>query len=304
MPDTPIALLEDPNVAALVGEVPGLTILSGSQPADVLARVEVYVPRFLADGPATDVMAGLTGLKVLQLATAGAEAWTGAVPSGVTMATARGAHGKATAEWAVGALIAVLREFPGFVLAQAEQRWTQHRTDMLAGRAALVLGAGDLGTEVRTRLEAFGVSVTMVARSARDGVRAIDTLPDLLPHHDVVIVMVPLTEATTGLVDAAFLAAMPDGAVLVNAARGKVVDTDALVAELRSGRLRAALDVTEPEPLPAGHPLWDAPGVFITPHIGGSTSGAAERAAAVVRSQLERYVDGTALENVVTDAGY
>ncbi|WP_205843728.1 2-hydroxyacid dehydrogenase [Nakamurella deserti] len=304
MPDTPVALLEDPTVARLVGEVPGLTILSGAQPADVLARVEVYVPRFLADGPATDVLANLTNLKLLQLATAGAEAWTGSVPAGVTMATARGAHGKATAEWAVGALIAVLREFPGFVLAQAERRWTQHSTDMLAGRSALVLGAGDLGSEVRTRLEAFGVSVTTVARTARDGVRAIDTLPELLPHHDVVVVMVPLTEATTGLVDAAFLAAMPDGAVLVNAARGKVVDTDALVSELRSGRLRAALDVTEPEPLPAGHPLWEAPGVFITPHIGGSTSGAADRAAAVVRAQLQRYVSGEELQNVVSGAGY
>lgn len=304
MPETPIALLEDPSVAALVGKVPGLTVLSGPQTAEVLARVEIYVPRFLADGPATDVLAGLTRLKLLQLATAGAEAWTGAAPAGVTMATARGAHGKATAEWAVGALIAVLREFPGFAAAQREHRWTQHGTDMLDGRRALVLGAGDLGTEVRGRLEAFGVTVTMMARTARDGVRGIDELPGLLPTHDVVVLMVPLTEATTGLVDAAFLAAMPDGAVLVNAARGKVVDTDALVAELTAGRLRAALDVTEPEPLPAGHPLWDLPGVFITPHVGGSTTGAAERAAAVVRAQLQRYVAGEDLLNVVSGAGY
>lgn len=304
MPSTPIALLEDPAVAGLVGEVPGLSILTGPQPPEVLARVEVYVPRFLADGPAADVLPALTSLKLLQLATAGAEAWTGKVPAGVTMATARGAHGKATAEWAVGALLAVLREFPGFVDAQRSQRWTQHRTDMLDGRTALVLGAGDLGSEVRVRLEAFGVRVTMVARSARDGVRAIAELPDLLPVHDIVVLMVPLTEATTGLVDADFLAAMPDGAVLVNAARGRVVDTDALLAALRSGRIRAALDVTEPEPLPAGHPLWDAPGVFITPHVGGSTTGAAERAAAVVRAQLQRHVAGEPLQNVVTDAGY
>lgn len=304
MPHTPIALLEDRTVAGLVGEVPGLEILTGPQPPDVLARVAVYVPRFLADGPAADVLAAMTSLELLQLATAGAEAWTGKVPAGVTMATARGAHGKATAEWAVGALLAVLREFPGFVDAQRDQRWTQHRTDMLDGRKALVLGAGDLGTEVRVRLEAFGVAVTMVARSARDGVRSIDELPQLLPDHDVVVLMVPLTAATTGLVDADFLAAMPAGAVLVNAARGKVVDTDALVTALRSGRIRAALDVTEPEPLPADHPLWNAPGVFITPHVGGSTTGAAERAAAIVREQLQRYVAREPLQNVVGDAGY
>jgi phosphoglycerate dehydrogenase-like enzyme len=304
VPDNPIALIEDPHIAALVGDVPGLTVLAGEQPAAVLARVEVYVPRFLADGPATDVLGGMTGLRLLQLATAGAEVWTGAVPAGISMATARGAHGKATAEWAVGALLAVLREFPGFTDAQRERRWTSHRTDTLDGKRVLVLGAGDLGTEVRTRIEAFGASVTMAARSARDGVRSIEEVPRLLPDHDVVIVVVPLTEATTGLVDAAFLAAMPDGAVLVNAARGKVVDTDALVAELTAGRLRAALDVTEPEPLPADHPLWNAPGVFLTPHVGGSTVGAPERAAAVVRSQLERYVAGEPLLNVVTDAGY
>lgn len=299
-----MVLFEDPSVAAMVGHIPGLTVVTGSQPTEVLARVEVYVPRFLADGPAADVLAGLTGLKVLQLATAGAEAWTGTALPGVTMATARGAHGKATAEWAVGALLAVLREFPGFVVAQRDHRWTQHRTDMLDGRSALVIGAGDLGTEVRSRLEAFGVTVTMVARSTRDGVRGIDELPELLPIHDVVVLMVPLTDATTGLVDSAFLAAMPDGAVLVNAARGRVVDTDALVAEVATGRLRAALDVTEPEPLPAGHPLWDLPGVFLTPHVGGSTTGAAERAAAVVRAQLQRYVSGEPLLNVIGDAGY
>ncbi|MEP6981227.1 MAG: 2-hydroxyacid dehydrogenase [Nakamurella sp.] len=304
MSATPIALLEDRTVAGLVGQVSGLEIRTGPQPPDVLARVEVYVPRFLAEGPTPGVLPAMGALKLLQLATAGAEAWAGKVPGGVTMATARGAHGKAAAEWAVGALVAVLRDFPGFVDAQRGQRWTQHHTDMLDGRKALVVGAGDLGAEVRIRLAAFGVAVTMVARTARDGVRSIDELPALLPEHDVVVLTLPLTAATTGLVDAAFLAAMPDGAVLVNAARGRVVDTDALVAALHGGRIRAALDVTDPEPLPAGHPLWDAPGVFITPHVGGSTVGSAERAAAVVRAQLHRFVAGQALENVVTDAGY
>jgi phosphoglycerate dehydrogenase-like enzyme len=133
---------------------------------------------------------------------------------------------------------------------------------------------------------------------------AIDDVPALLPEHDVVIVMVPLTPDTTGLVDAAFLTAMPDGAVLVNAARGPVVDTDALLAELTAGRLRAALDVTDPEPLPAGHPLWNAPGVFITPHTAGSVPGSTRRALAVVRAQLDRFAAGEPLRNVVGTAGY
>ena len=299
MPDTPIALIEDPAVAELVGEVAGLDVRSGPQPPEVLARVGAYVPRFLADGPATEVLGALTGLQLLQLATAGAEAWLDRVPPGVTMATARGAHGAATAEWAVGALLAVLRDFPGFVSAQREQRWTQHVTDTLDGKRVLVLGAGDLGSEVRVRLEAFGARVTMAARTARDGVRGIDEVPALLGGHDVVILMVPLTDATTGLVDADFLAAMPDGAVLVNAARGRVVDTDALVAALATGRLRAALDVTEPEPLPDGHPLWSAPGLLLTPHVAGAVPDTGRRATEAVAAQLRRVLAGQPLENVV-----
>jgi phosphoglycerate dehydrogenase-like enzyme len=140
----------------------------------------------------------------------------------------------------------------------------------------------------------------LVAHSARDGVHATSELPDLLPHADVVVLTVPLTPDTEGMVDAAFLAAMPDRALLVNVARGKVVDTDALLAELTSGRLRAALDVVEPEPLPEGHPLWSAPGVLITPHAAGNVKASGGRAYALVRAQLERFVQGEQLENVVT----
>ena len=268
------------------------------------AEVQVLVPPFLAGTAATRLLAELPRLELVQLMTAGAESWTGLVPAGVQLCTARGAHGGATAEWAVGALLAVLREFPHFARLQAEGRWDQHATDELDGKRALVIGAGDLGTQVRRRLEAFGVSVTMAARTARPGVAAIDDVPGLLPEHDVVIVMVPLTSATTGLVDAAFLSAMPNGAVLVNAARGPVVNSDALLAELTAGRLRAALDVTDPEPLPADHPLWSAPGAFITPHVAGSVPGSMKRALAVVRAQLERFAAGEPLQNVVGDAGY
>lgn len=304
MTTTPVVYLADPTVAELVGEVAGLRTVSGPVDATELADVNVYVPRFLAKSSATDILVDMPNLQLIQLATAGAETWIGTVPTGVTLATARGAHGAATAEWAVGALVAVIREFPGFAIAQRGQRWTSHNTDLLAGKRALVVGAGDLGSEVTKRLTAFGVAVSTVGRTARDGVHSISEIHALLPDHEVVVLTLPLTPDTTALVDADFLAAMPDGAVLVNAARGAVVVTDALVAELQTGRLRAALDVTDPEPLPAGHPLWNAPGVFLTPHVGGSAFGAANRAAAIVRRQLERFVAGEPLANVVTEAGY
>lgn len=272
-------------------------------PADA-QDAQVLVPGFLAGDDAITLMRQLPRLRFVQLMTAGAEVWVGRTPPEVALCTARGAHGGSTAEWAVGALLSVLHEFPGFTRSQDRGSWDRHVTDELAGKRVLVLGAGDLGTQVARRLEAFDATVTMAARTARDGIIAIDTVPSVLGEHDVVILMVPLTPETTNLVDAAFLAGMPDGAVLVNAARGAVVDTDALVAALGSGRLRSALDVTEPEPLPEGHPLWSAPNVFITPHIAGAVPGASARARAVVVAQLGRFVRGEALQNVVDERGY
>ncbi len=267
-------------------------------------EAEFYVPAFLATGRWVSVMPELPRLRVVQLLTAGAEAVRPFVPPGVTLCTARGAHTAATAEWVVAALLSVVRDLPRFVRAQDEGRWDYQVTDVLAEKTVLILGYGDIGAAVEARLAPFEVDVVRVARRARDGVHALAELPGLLPCADVVVLLVPVTDATRGLVDARFLGRMKDGAVLVNAARGPVVDTDALLAELRSGRLRAALDVTDPEPLPPGHPLWHAPNLLITPHVGGSTPLAAPRAFAVVRAQLDRYVAGEPLENVVGEAGY
>lgn len=303
-----VVLTGTQSVADQLADLPDVEVIAlhedGSIPDGAADRATVLIPKFLAGPAATALMTSLPKLQLVQLLSAGAEHWVPLVPDGVTLCTASGAHGGSTAEWAVGALIAVLREFPAFVLRAQEGIWDQHRTDELDGKRVLVLGAGDLGTQVRKRLEPFGATVTMAARSARDGVVGIDDVPALLPEHDVVIIMVPLTEGTRGLVDAEFLAAMPDGAVLVNAARGPVVDTEALLAELTSGRLRAALDVTDPEPLPAGHPLFAAPGLMLTPHTAGSVPGAGPRAMAVVRAQLQRFAAGEDLQNVVGPHGY
>jgi phosphoglycerate dehydrogenase-like enzyme len=241
----------------------------------------------------------LPKLKLVQLLSAGAEYWIDKVPPGVLLSTGRGAHGGSTAEWAVGALLAIYRELIEFDESRREGRWAYRMTDTLQGKRVLVVGAGDLGRELRRRLDTFDVTTTMVANHARDGVHGVDELPVLLPEHDAVVLMVPVTPATVGMVDAAFLAAMPDGAILVNGARGVVVDTEALLAELRAGRLRAALDVTDPEPLPEGHPLWTAPGLLLTPHVAGSVTGHRERAYAVVAAEITRFAAGKEPENLV-----
>jgi phosphoglycerate dehydrogenase-like enzyme len=217
----------------------------------------------------------------------------------VVLCNARGAHTPATAEWSLAATLAAQRGIPFFVREQEAVRWSFSTHRSLVGARVLVVGAGDIGRAIGRMLAGFDVELTYVARTAREGVRAMTDLPELLPHADVVILIVPVTPETTGMVDAAFLAAMPDGALLVNAARGVIVDTDALTAELSRGRLRAALDVTEPEPLPAGHPLWTAPGLLLTPHVGGAVPQTDARATAAVIEQLSRILDGEELENVV-----
>lgn len=263
---------------------------------------EVLVPGFLIETDPAAFVARLPNLRLIQLTTAGAENWIGRIPPHVKLSIARGAHGGSTAEWALGALIAVYRELIQFDRLRESRTWDRHPTDTLQDKRVLVLGVGDLGRRMRTRLEACDATVTLVGTKARDGVRGIDELPALLGEHDAVVLMVPLTDATTGLVDAEFLARMPDGAVLVNAARGKVVVTDALLAELQSGRLRAALDVTDPEPLPPDHPLWTAPGLLLTPHVAGSVHDYARRAYAVVAAEISRYAAGENPENVVHGA--
>lgn len=262
-------------------------------------NAEVLIPRFLSGTDPREVFGQLPDLKLVQLLSAGAENFVGKVPDGVMLSTCRGAHGGSTAEWAIGALIAIYRDFFVFEQARAEGRWDFHATDTLQDKKVLIVGAGDLGEQLRRRLEPFDATATLVGRTAREGVHGQDELPQLLPEFDAVVVFTPMTEETRHLVDAKFLAAMKDGAILVNGARGPVVDTEALLAELTSGRLRAALDVTDPEPLPADHPLWTAPGLFLTPHVAGSCTGSGRRAYAVAISEIARFAAGEEPRNLV-----
>ncbi|MCT2584933.1 2-hydroxyacid dehydrogenase [Actinophytocola gossypii] len=293
---------DEQGVAALAG-IDGIDTVHYDRAAPLPGDAEVLVPSFLATTDPAHYVEQLPSLRLIQLQTTGAENWIGRIPEHVLLSTARGAHGGSTAEWALGALIAVYRELIGFEYVRKARDWSLRRaTDTLQDKRVLVLGAGDLGNRMKRRVEASDATCTLVGTRARDGVHGIDEVPDLLGSHDAVVLMVPLTDATTGLVDAEFLARMPDGAVLVNAARGKVVHTDALLAELTSGRLRAALDVTDPEPLPADHPLWSAPGLLLTPHVAGSVHDYLRRAYAVVAEEVARFAAGEEPRNLVHGA--
>jgi phosphoglycerate dehydrogenase-like enzyme len=291
-------LVPDEQGEAALAHVDGVEVLRYD--LDTLPEhAEVLVPGFLVESDPAAVLARLPRLRLIQLLTAGAENWIGRVPDHVMLSIARGAHGGSTAEWALATLLAVYRELIPFERERVTRTWARRPTETLLDKKVLVIGAGDLGGQLKRRLDACDAHTTLVGVRARDGVHGIDEVPDLLGTHDAVVLVVPLTPATTGMVDAAFLSRMRDGAVLVNAARGKVVDTDALVAELESGRLRAALDVTEPEPPPADHPLWTAPHLLLTPHVAASVEGYQARAYAIAAEEIARYAAGERPHNLV-----
>jgi phosphoglycerate dehydrogenase-like enzyme len=269
-------------------------------------EVEVVIPPFPVQGPRLSVLAGLPKLRLVQLQSAGAESVIPHIPAGVTLATARGAHDGSVAEWVLAVVLAHVHDLPRFTDSQRAGRWDFKLTGELAGQTMLILGYGSIGEAVEARLAGFGVDVLRVARRPRsgEGVHGTADLPSLLPEADIVVVLVPVTSATRGMVDAKFLGQLRDGALVVNAARGAIVDTAALLAELRAGRLYAALDVTDPEPLPPGHPLWSAPGLILTPHVAGASGTPMARSLAIAKAQLIRYAAGEPLLNVVGDGGY
>jgi phosphoglycerate dehydrogenase-like enzyme len=247
-----------------------------------------------------DALPQLERLRVVQTLSAGTDWIEARVPAWATLCNARGTRDAAVAEWVVGAL---LGDAYGQFTAARTRRWSNAKPRELQGATVLIVGFGSIGRAVSRRLEPFGVTVIGVARHARAGVHPIEELPLLLEQADAVVVLAPLTPETSGLVDAALLARMRDGALLVNAGRGGVVDTGALVAELAAGRLRAVLDVVDPEPLPDDHPLWET-ALAITPHNAGDAAAADERAVRFGAEQLARFARGEPLLNVVREATY
>jgi phosphoglycerate dehydrogenase-like enzyme len=276
---------------------------SGDPEPSGMADVELFVPPYTATPEDLALISRMPALRVVQTLTAGTDNVQPLLPRGVTLCNAAGVHDASTAELAVGLVLASLRHLDDFARAMPEGRWEYARHESLADKRVLVVGFGSIGRGIARRLAGFECEVEAVARTAREvdgaAVRSMQALPDLLPWADIVVLTVPLTQDTRCMVDADFLARMRDGALLVNVSRGPVVDTDALVAECAAGRLGAALDVTDPEPLPAGHPLWRTPGVLISPHVGGNTSAFLPRARRLVAEQLRRWRAGEPLANVV-----
>ncbi len=263
------------------------------------AREVAFLVPASADAWLVDRLGELPSLRVVQVLSAGTDWIEERVPEGVTLCNARGARDVSVAEWVVAALLGATS---GLLEAGRERRWRYFRPAELAGWTVLVLGSGSIGEAVRERLEALGVDVVGIARRERERVRPVEELPDLLPRADALVVLTPLTPDTRGMIGAGELALLRDGALLVNAGRGAVVDTGALLAETASGRLRAVLDVVDPEPLPDDHPLWETRGVLaITPHLSGDSPASEERAARLAAEQLASCARGAPLANVVRD---
>jgi len=267
---------------------------------DSVGEVRFYVPPYMVGPKVSEVLGRMRSLEVVQTLTAGVDNVRAEIPAGVTLCNGRGIHDTSTAELALTLILSSLRGIPDWVRAQDRHDWKPGWRLALADKRVLLVGYGAIGEAIEARLLPFEVEVVKVARRARDDVHAIDDLAGLLPDADVVVLVVPLTDETRGLVDATFLSAMKDGALLVNVARGPVVDNDALVAELSSGRLGAAVDVVDPEPVPDDHPFWSAPGLLISPHVGGASSAMWPRAHRLVRDQLHRYAAGEPLVNVMS----
>jgi phosphoglycerate dehydrogenase-like enzyme len=293
--------------------------------ATEILDVDIWILPF-ARKEARETFSRLRGVKVVQSMMAGVDWIVPWLPPGTVLCDGRGIHDISASEWVLTAILASLKRFPLYRDMQVREEWRGQASvtdgflnesgaqvgqyqvlgEDLAGKTVLIVGYGSIGAAIEARLGPFGVKILRVARSAkaRPEVHAVGELRRLLPEADVVVVVVPLTEETQGLIGADEIGLMKPGCLLVNAARGPVVVTDALVEALQSHRIRAVLDVTDPEPLPAGHPLWSAPGCLITPHVGGSTPEFIHRAFRFGADQVRRYLAGEPLENVVSDAGY
>jgi phosphoglycerate dehydrogenase-like enzyme len=261
-----------------------------------LETVDFVIPGH-SDQATLEALPGLTRVAVVQTISAGTDWVEGRVPPQATLCNARGTRDRPVAEWVIAALLGASSRTLECAPATS---WSTLELEDLESWTVLIVGMGSIGRQVAAFLEPFGARVVGVASRARDDLHGIDELPALLPSADAVVVLTPLNDDTRGLIGAAELAAMRDGALLVNAARGPVVDTDALVAEVATGRLRAVLDVTDPEPLPDGHPLWTAPGILsITPHMAGDSPLGQRRAIDLAARQITRWLAGEPLENVV-----
>ncbi len=302
----------------------GIALIGIPDPPDHDIDIDVWIPDPYSNR-ATRAWPRLHGVKLVLSMMAGTEWIPPLVGPHVTICNARGAHNISTAEWTLAAILSMLKYFPMYFDIQRESRWNRRfeapphyaaitgdkrpwyppvMLEELTGKTVLLVGYGSVGKDIERMLVPFDVEVLRVARNARTEpeVHAVSGLDSLLPRAGVVVLILPSTDESRGLIGSPQLALMQHGALLVNAARGPIVQTDALVEALHSGRIRAAIDVTDPEPLPEGHPLWSCPNLLITPHIGASSPRFTPRALHTAAGELRRYMNGEPLRNVVKAA--
>lgn len=274
---------------------------------ELVAKPAPDVEFFVLGGELSDdvpaLLKELPGVKVVQSFSAGVDRLLPMIPPGVVLCSAVGVHDVAVSEWVIAVILTMEQRISEFIDLQRRGEWRRDIADQiedLDGKTVLVLGYGSIGKAVARRLAPFGARVVGVAQHAREDAESADALPRLLPEADVVVDLLPSAPDTQKFVDAKFLARMKPGALFVNAGRGRTVDTDALLESLRSGRIRAALDVTDPEPLPSDHALWRAPNVLLTPHVAGTVARWEARAFRFAGEQIRRYAAGQPLLGVRT----
>jgi len=275
-----------------------------SAPVDTLsnsdsAEITIYIPTYMGGKKSLDPISDLTNLKTVQLLTAGYEDVIPFMRNQLMLCNARGVHDFSTSELAISLMLAHFKNHREFANSQNQGSWNHKTIGSLYGKEIAIIGAGSVAQRLKSMLAPFECTVTMFGQSARDGVEAISTVQATVGKFDCVVLLVPLTSSTHNLVDAAFLKAMKDGALLVNVARGPVVKTDALCAELASKRLFAALDVTDPEPLTNGHPLWSYENCTVIPHVGGDSTAFEPQARAFLSEQFQRIAQGNQPINII-----
>lgn len=294
--ETKVIVLEQKGIEALAG-IRGIETIYVEQGQDIPTSAKAA--EILVVGPAEQqheiddalrLIKQLPHIKLLQTLGQGIEQWDGLLPQGLTLLTARGAHGGSTAELVVATALSLIRDLPQYMSNQKAHLWQGSRSRTLLNMKVLIYGAGDVGRNVQSRLKPFGAKVIMVGTHTKDDVIDTATAEGELPNADMVIMVLPLTNDTHHFVNAAFLAKLKDGAIVANGGRGGLIDNEALLRELHSGRLQAALDVVTPEPLRADDALWDMPGLLLTPHVGGNTVGADDRAWQMASRQITTFL--------------
>lgn len=299
MPDPVITVLHSGDRPK---HLPRARYATDDELADALPGTEVLLVWEFTSTALRAAWPAADALRWVHTASAGVDRmiFPGMVESDVLLTNSRGVFDTPIAEYVLGLVIAMAKDLPGTLAQQGRRQWRHRETERVAGRRAVVVGSGPIGRATAALLGAVGMRVELVGRRGGDGAHPFDALPGLLPSAEWLVLAAPLTDATRGLLDAAALAALPDGARVVNVGRGALVVQDDLVAALESGRLGgAALDVFEAEPLPADSPLWTLPGVIVSPHMSGDVLGWRDELEALFSDNLDRYRSGRPLRNVV-----